>query len=198
MHVESSVESSILLASLLLKVSMFGLLRFYNITWFSTIIFNFFVITIFCSLSVGACFILLSIDLKKTIAYSSIVHMNFSFLCIIHSDFTGIFGLQLCLISHGIFSCFMFYLINFSIDSLGSRSLGIVCLNIDCFPVLILANFLIFLSNCGFPISFGFIVEFLLILSMIQLGFDILVFAYFLTSLLILVGIFNLYLKIFI
>lgn len=164
-HVEAPTVGSVLLAGILLKLGVYGFLRF-SLTlfadaslYFAPLIYLLSVIgVIYASLSA-----LRQTDLKRIIAYSSIAHMNLVTLGIFSFNVIGLEGSIIQSISHGFVSGGMFLLIGILYDRYHSRFLyyygGIVH-----FMPIYAALFLIFtLANIALPGTSSFTGEFLLL-----------------------------------
>jgi len=164
-HVEAPTVGSVLLAGILLKLGVYGFLRF-SLTlfadaslYFAPLIYLLSVVgVIYASLSA-----LRQTDLKRIIAYSSIAHMNLVTLGIFSFNIIGLEGSIIQSISHGFVSGGMFLLIGILYDRYHSRFLyyygGIVH-----FMPIYAALFLIFtLANIALPGTSSFTGEFLLL-----------------------------------
>jgi len=112
-HVEAPTVGSVLLAGILLKLGVYGLIRF-NLTLFpeASIFFSPFVYLL-CTLGVlyGSFTATRQTDLKRMIAYSSVAHMNLVTLGIFSFNVIGLEGALLQSISHGFVSSALFFLI---------------------------------------------------------------------------------------
>jgi len=164
-HVEAPTVGSVLLAGILLKLGVYGFLRF-SLTlfadaslYFAPLIYLLSVVgVIYASLTA-----LRQTDLKRIIAYSSIAHMNLVTLGIFSFNVIGLEGSIIQSISHGFVSGGMFLLIGILYDRYHSRFLyyygGIVH-----FMPIYAALFLIFtLANIALPGTSSFTGEFLLL-----------------------------------
>ena len=124
-HVEAPTVGSVILAGVLLKLSYYGLYKFFFLSSGTEAFFLlkpfislFFIIsTIYGSLSA-----ICQVDLKKIVAYSSIVHMNFAMLGLAQS-FDGISGSLFLMISHGLISSALFFSVGFLYDRFGTRNI---------------------------------------------------------------------------
>ena len=124
-HVEAPTSGSILLAGILLKLGTYGFLRFliplfpYGYYYFKPLIF------LLCIISIvyGSFATIRQIDLKKIIAYSSVVHMNFTIIGLFTDSLIGLQGGFFSMISHGIISGSLFFCIGMLYDRYHSRLL---------------------------------------------------------------------------
>jgi proton-translocating NADH-quinone oxidoreductase chain M len=164
-HVEAPTVGSVLLAGILLKLGVYGFLRF-SLTifadaslYFSPLVYLLSIIgVIYASLSA-----LRQTDLKRIIAYSSIAHMNLVTLGIFSFNVIGLEGSIIQSISHGFVSGGMFLLIGILYDRYHSRFLYYYGGIVHFMPVYA-ALFLIFtLANIALPGTSSFTGEFLLL-----------------------------------
>jgi len=124
-HVEAPTPGSVILASILLKLGTYAILRFL-IGSFSTVSYDFisFILTfslfgfIFPSLVA-----LNQIDIKKIIAYSSISHMNFSLIGFFSFSILGLAGSFLMMFGHALTSAGLFFGIGAIYDRYKTRLL---------------------------------------------------------------------------
>jgi len=169
-HVEAPTVGSVLLAGILLKLGVYGFLR-YSLTlfpfaslYFSPLIYTFSLIGI---ISASFCAIRQT-DLKRIIAYSSIAHMNLIVLGIFSFNLIALEGSILQSISHGFVSGGLFFMIGILYDRYHSRFLqyygGIVH-----FMPLYSSFFLIFtMANIALPGTSSFIGELMLLLGIFK------------------------------
>ena len=172
-HVEASTAVSVLLAAIFLKIATYGFLKilvfnfFFACQFFYSFIFYFSIISIL----LGTLLSFLQTDLKKIIALSSVIHMNYIVIGIFSLDVKAIFGSIIYMMAHGIVSTGLFFLIGIIYESTGTRDL----LNLNSLKhynsKLIIFFFLFNLANLSFPFSISFISE-LIILNNLT-GFNI-------------------------
>ncbi len=159
-HVEASTNFSIFLSGVLVKFAFFGLLKclitlqmeptFYHIYPFLTIGI------------VDAVFKLFyQIDLKKLVAYSTVVEMHWLTMCVISGQSSLMLASFCMLISHALLSTNSFLLV----DAINRRFKTRLITEISAINFLCPKLFLVSLLNCliflGFPGSIFFIAEFL-------------------------------------
>lgn len=163
-HVESPLSGSIILAAIVLKLSLYGVFRlilpilpkaFMVCTY---LVFLIGVLTIiYASLST-----LRTIDVKELIAYSSVSHAAVYFIAIFSNVLQGIQG-GICLglahgfVSSGLFICAGGILYDRSHTRLISYYRGMA----QIMPIFSILFFLLCLGNCGAPLTFNFIGEFM-------------------------------------
>ena len=163
-HVESPLGGSIILAAIVLKLSLYGILRLIlpilpkAYMEYTYIIFLIGVITIvYASLST-----LRTIDIKELIAYSSVSHAAVYLLGVFSNSIQGIegainLGLAHGLVSPGLFICAGGVLYDRSSTRVISFYRGVT----QVMPLFAILFFILCLANCGAPLSLNFVGEFL-------------------------------------
>ncbi len=162
-HVEAPTPISVILAGVLLKMGIYGILRFnYAIlpdatAWAANAMAVFGVINI-----VYAAFVCLAQkDLKKLIAYSSVSHMGFSLLGMAAMTPQGISGAVLNLFTHGIISPMLFLIVGVIYDRAHHREIekfgGLATVLPEYTAIMGLA----FFASLGLPGLAGFVSEFM-------------------------------------
>jgi NADH-quinone oxidoreductase subunit M len=167
-HVEAPTGGSIILAGVLLKLGLYGMLRVLivlfpiaNIYYIPLVVTLSFISVIFISI-----IILQQIDLKKIIAYSSIAHMNFAVIGIFSNNIYGIEGSIFTMLSHGLISSMLFFCIGVLYDRYGERNLLYYNNIAQIMPYFSLFFFFSIIANLGMPGTSSFVGEFLLLLSL--------------------------------
>ena len=163
-HVESPLSGSIILAGIVLKLSLYGILRlilpllpqaYINCTF---IIYLIGVITIiYASIST-----LRTIDVKELIAYSSVSHAAVYLMGVFSNTIQGIeggiaLGLAHGFVSSGLFICVGGVLYDRSSTRLITYYRGIA----QVMPLFSILFFILCLGNCGVPLTLNFVGEFL-------------------------------------
>jgi NADH-ubiquinone oxidoreductase chain 4 len=163
-HVESPLSGSIILAAIVLKLSLYGIFRLMLVLlpkaflYYTYIIFIIGVLTIvYASLST-----IRTIDVKELIAYSSVSHAAVYLIGAFSNAFQGIQG-AICLgLAHGFVSSGLFIsaggiLYDRSSTRLITYYRGIA----QIMPIFCTLFFILSLGNCGVPLTFNFLGEFL-------------------------------------
>lgn len=102
-------------------------------------------------------------DLKKTIAYSSIAHMNFSLLGLFSGHVLGTLGALFLALGHGIGAAGLFFGIGLLYDRYKSRIVHYYGGLASLMPLFSLCYFILVLANFGFPGTFNFVGELFLL-----------------------------------
>ena len=171
-HVEAPTVGSVLLAGILLKLGVYGFLRF-SLTLFPEASLFFSPLVYLLSL-IGIIFASLcairQTDLKRIIAYSSIAHMNLVTLGLFSFNIIGIEGAIIQSISHGFVSSAMFLLIGILYDRYHSRLLYYYGGLAHTMPIYA-AIFLFFtMANIALPGTSSFIGEFMLLIGLFKMS----------------------------
>jgi NADH-quinone oxidoreductase subunit M len=161
-HVEAPTAGSVILASVLLKMGTYGMLRFclpitpdatlmlaQPILWFSI-----------AGIIYGGFTALGQQDMKKLIAYSSVGHMGFVTLGIFVLNTRGVEGAILQMINHGITTGALFLCVGMIYERIHSRELALATGVGKYMPWFVTFFTFFALSSFGFPGTNSFIGEF--------------------------------------
>ncbi len=165
-HVEAPVPVSMFLSAILLKMGAYGLFRTgvllpLGLQWFLPLLFTLGMINIVY----GALMAWRQTDLKAMIAYSSISHMGFVLIGIAALTITGFTGAVMQMVTHGIITAALFFLIGVLYEQAHTRDVnefGGLSRQIPRFGVLMS---IALLASMGLPGLAGFISEFHVILG---------------------------------
>jgi len=164
-HVEAPTVGSVLLAGILLKLGVYGFLRF-SLTLFPEASLFFSPLVYLLSI-VGVIYASMSAirqtDLKRIIAYSSIAHMNLVTLGIFSFNIIGFEGAIIQSISHGFVSGGMFLLVGILYDRYHSRFLYYYGGLVHMMPIYSILFLVFTLANIALPGTSSFVGEFLLL-----------------------------------
>ena len=164
-HVEAPTVGSVLLAGILLKLGVYGFLRFSlglfpeASLFFSPLVYLLSVIgVIYASLSA-----IRQTDLKRIVAYSSVAHMNLVTLGIFSFNIIGLEGSIMQSISHGFVSGAMFLLVGILYDRYHSRLLYYYGGLVHMMPIYSVLLLIFTMANIALPGTSSFVGEFLLL-----------------------------------
>jgi NADH-quinone oxidoreductase subunit M len=164
-HVEAPTVGSVLLAGILLKLGVYGFIRFsltlfpYASQFYSPLIYFLSIIgIIYASLSA-----LRQTDLKRIIAYSSVAHMNLVTLGIFAFNNLGLEGAIIQSISHGFVSGGMFFLIGILYSRYHSRFLYYYGGLVHTMPIYAIIFLIFTMANIALPGTSSFTGEFMLL-----------------------------------
>jgi len=178
-HVEAPTVGSVLLAGILLKLGVYGFLRF-SLTlfpdaslFFSPLVYMLSILGIvYASLTA-----IRQTDLKRIIAYSSIAHMNLVTLGLFSFNILGIEGSILQSVSHGFVSGAMFLLVGILYDRYHSRLLYYYSGLVHMMPIYSAFLLVFTMANIALPGTSSFIGEFLLLCGIYKVNTVICVLA---------------------
>lgn len=172
-HVEAPTVGSVLLAGILLKLGVYGFLRF-SLTLFPQASLFFSPMIYFLGI-IGVLYTsftaIRQTDLKRIIAYSSIAHMNLVTIGIFSFNVLGVEGAILQSISHGFVSSAMFLLIGILYTRYHSRFLFYYGGLVHMMPLYAVFFLLFTLANIALPLTSSFISEFLLLSGIFKTSF---------------------------
>lgn len=164
---EAPTVGSVLLAGILLKLGVYGFLRFSFVLFpeaslfFAPLVYTLSILgVIYASLAA-----IRQTDMKRIVAYSSVAHMNMVTLGLFSFNVIGIEGAIIQSLSHGFVAGGMFILIGILYTRYHSRFLYYYGGIVHTMPIFS-AIFLIFtLANIALPGTSSFVGEFLLLLG---------------------------------
>lgn len=174
-HVEAPTIGSVILAALLLKLGVYGLIRFglplfpYGQEYFK----HFVAILTICSFFYTNLTAIRQVDIKKIIAYSSVVHMNLIVLGILCVSTESLDGAIYQMLAHGIVSGALFFCIGIIYDRFKSRFLWYFGGIAFILPIYSFFLFIFILANISFPLTSNFIGEMLLFAGIFKDNFII-------------------------
>lgn len=105
------------------------------------------------------------IDIKKIIAYSSVAHMNFSLFGMFSYSIVGVVGVFYLMLGHAITSGALFLGVGVLYDRYKTRLIFYYSSLVLFMPIFSLLFFIFILSNFGFPGTFNFVGEFLILVG---------------------------------
>jgi NADH-quinone oxidoreductase subunit M len=108
------------------------------------------------------------IDMKRQIAFSSISHISFSSIGIFTFTEIGVKGSIYLMLSHGLTSAALFYLIGILSDRYHTRSIIAFSGLLSSMPLFSFFFIFMSLANIGFPGTSGFLPELIVLISLIS------------------------------
>ena len=172
-HVEAPTGGSVVLAAIMLKLGVYGFIRFSlpiapDASHFLAPV----VITLSLIAVIYIGFVaLVQEDMKKLVAYSSIAHMGFVTLGFFIFSTLGMEGAIIQMISHGFVSGAMFLCIGVLYDRMHSRRISDYGGVVNVMPKFAAFAMLFAMANCGLPGTSGFVGEFMVILAAVKFNF---------------------------
>jgi len=166
-HVDAPTVGSVILAGVLLKVGLVGIIRF---LWpLFPVLTQAFAPYVMAVATIGVLYASLitlrQIDVKRIIAYSSVAHMNMALVSFFSLNYVSFWGTLYLMVSHGLIASGLFFLVGFLYNRFHVRSIYYYSGLATCMPVCAIYFFLFTLANMAFPLTSGFIGEFLLLFS---------------------------------
>jgi NADH-quinone oxidoreductase subunit M len=172
-HVEAPSAGSVMLASVMLKMGTYGLVRF-CLPMFPTAARQcapWIVVLAIIGIIYGALVAMVQPNLKKLVAYSSVSHLGFVVLGIFSFTQMGLDGAVYQMLNHGISTGALFVLVGFLYErrhSLAIADFGGVS---TAAPWLATAFVITTLASVGLPILNNFVGEFLVLQGSAQVNF---------------------------
>nr|DBA43489.1 TPA_asm: ND4 [Bombus cullumanus] len=168
-HVEASFFSSMILASIMLKLGSYGMLRLILLFKMMFLDLLFYLIMInLLGMMILSLICLFQFDMKLIIAMSSVIHMGIMILGMLMESKVGMFGSLLMMISHGLVSSGLFYLVNMIYSQTNSRVMFINKGMINFMPSISMFWFMMCIYNSGAPISLNMVSEIFLLISLVS------------------------------
>jgi NADH-quinone oxidoreductase subunit M len=166
-HGTAPTAGSIIFAGILMKIGIIGFIKII-ITIFNPTFIEFSnILIILASINIiyGAFTAMMQDDLKYLAAYASLSHIGYIFLALAMNNQIGLNSALLQTASHGIIICLLFFSVGLIFNAKGTRSIKELNSLHDNAPII--SSIFIFsaFASIGFPLTSGFIAEFLIINS---------------------------------
>jgi NADH-quinone oxidoreductase subunit M len=169
-HVQAPTAGSVILAGILLKIGVYGFLRFSvpmlpdaaaacatPLIWLSV-----------AGIVYGALVALAQTDMKRLIAYSSVSHLGYCMLGLFALNATGVQGSVLQMVNHGLSTGALFAMIGMLYERYHTRQIADLSGLAVKMPWLAFFMVLFTFSSIGVPGLNGFAGEFLILLGAFQ------------------------------
>lgn len=167
-HTEASTEGSMLLSGILTKFGAFGMLILFSMLpiaqKYSQYVAALAIISIFYSILL----LIRQKDIKRIIAYSTIVEMGIIMVGIAASNAFGTYGAVYLMLSHGLVVALIFLLAGIIKHIFGERSISVLRGTVAKAKLTTYAFLFGVLAMVGFPLTTGFIADILLFTGSFQ------------------------------
>jgi NADH:ubiquinone oxidoreductase subunit 4 (subunit M) len=169
---------SVILAALLLKLGGYGFIRFIPIFPYAYVYFMPLMYTLgVVSILYASLITIRQIDLKKIIAYSSVAHMNLGTIGIFSLNLQGLQGSIFLMVSHGVVSSALFFLVGMLYARKSSKLLPYYGGLVIKMPIFTTFFFFFSLANLAFPGTANFVGELLVLIGASESNMSIMVLA---------------------
>jgi len=169
-HVQAPTAGSVILASIMLKMGGYGLLRF-SLPMFpvaSDLLAGFMMWLGVIAIIYTSLVALMQDDMKKLIAYSSVAHMGYVTIGIFAANQQGVDGAVFQMVSHGFVAGALFLVVGVVYDRMHTREIDAYGGLTVRMPRYALIFMFFTLSNVGLPGTSGFVGEFLTLVGAFQ------------------------------
>ncbi|NLV71335.1 MAG: NADH-quinone oxidoreductase subunit M [Actinobacteria bacterium] len=169
-HTEAPTAGSVILAGVLLKMGVYGMIRF-CIGFFPEVAVKAMLpVLILSAIAVvyGAAMSLVQPDMKRLVAYSSVSHMGFVTAGLFTFNQQGIEGSVLQMVNHGILTGALFMMVGFFYDRTHTRLIRDYGGMAKPMPVAAAFFSLFVVGSLGLPGLNGFVGEFLILVGVFQ------------------------------
>lgn len=173
-HTEAPTAGSVILAGVLLKTGVYGIVRFCIPFFPQAAVSVQWVVQLLSVIAIiyGACVVIGLLvgaperaDVKRMIAYSSVSHMGFCTLGLFAFNASGTQGALLQMINHGLSTGALFLLVGILYERRHTRLLGEYGGLAAVMPVYATLFMIAVLASVGLPLLNGFVSEFLILLG---------------------------------
>ncbi len=171
-HVEAPTAGSVILAGVLLKMGVYGILRF-NLPLFSQVaLASAPYLTALATVGViyGALVCMVQPDMKKLVAYSSVSHMAMVMLGVFSLNLQGLQGGVLQMLNHGITTGALFTAVGMVYERRHTRAIVDYGGLMQVMPVFTALFLLVTFASIGLPGLNGFVGEFLILIGAFRLN----------------------------
>nr|YP_009131445.1 NADH dehydrogenase subunit 4 [Galathealinum brachiosum]AIL54805.1 NADH dehydrogenase subunit 4 [Galathealinum brachiosum] len=174
-HVEAPVAGSMILASVLLKLGSYGVIRISELYPYMNKPISFILIPLsLIGSSLISIMCIRQSDLKSLIAYSSVSHMAILLSGMLSNNSWGTLGMLILMIAHGLCSSTLFMMTNIIYSSIYTRSIYLIKGLMIMFPMFTFWWFIMNMINMSAPPSMNFLSEIMLFTSIIKISINFL------------------------
>jgi len=166
-HVEAPTFGSIILAGIILKIGIYGMIRIL-LTLLPGICeyLQLYVCTLAIISALYASILAIrQTDIKRIIAYASIAHMNIIVAGFFTLNHIGVYGAIFQSVSHGLVSTGLFIMVGYLYERYHTRSIMYFSGVTLTMPIFCTFFFLLTIANISFPLTSNFVGELLLFIS---------------------------------
>jgi NADH-quinone oxidoreductase subunit M len=178
-HVEAPTGGSVILAGVLLKMGIYGLIRFGVPIFPNAVHETAWLLGLLGVIGIvyGALVAWVQTDIKKLVAYSSVSHLGFCVLGFAAMNIQGLQGSVLQMINHGISTAALFFIVGVLYDRKHTREITSYGGVVQVMPKFACVYLIFTLSSIGLPLTNGFVGEFLILLGAFKFSWVLTVFA---------------------
>lgn len=169
-HVEAPTAGSVILAGVLLKMGIYGFLRFCLPLFPYASHEAVFLVSSLAVIGIiyGALMALVQTDIKKLVAYSSVSHLGFIILGIFAFNLQGIKGGVIQMINHGLSTGCLFLMVGMIYDRRHTREISEYGGLAQQIPIYAAFFLIVTFSSMALPGLNGFVGEFLILVGVFQ------------------------------
>jgi NADH-quinone oxidoreductase subunit M len=169
-YTNAPVQGTMLLSAIMLKMGLFGLIR-----WLLPVVPSgvqewgmVAVILSVAGIIYASCIAIIQNDFKRLVAYSSIAHVGLISAGIMTTSVNGMQGAMIQMLSHGIIVFGLFYMIELIVVRTNTRDVSELGGIRNVAPVFTTVFVVLMLGSVALPLTSGFVGEFLLISSVFK------------------------------
>nr|YP_010460997.1 NADH dehydrogenase subunit 4 [Ramisyllis kingghidorahi]UUF68150.1 NADH dehydrogenase subunit 4 [Ramisyllis kingghidorahi] len=167
-HVEAPVAGSMVLASILLKLGTYGMMRTMHM-WSNYMSINNIIFSISAWGAISTSIICIrQPDMKSLIAYSSVSHMALIIMGLATMTEWGWMGSMTMMLAHGLSSSGLFAMANMNYEAANSRSIMLSKGLMTISPIMSTSWFLLSTANMAAPPSMNLMAEIILTMSIVS------------------------------
>jgi len=171
-HVEAPTAGSVILAGVLLKLGSYGLIRFSLPLFPAATIF--YTPLVYTMAAIAVVYTSLTAvrqtDMKRIIAYASVAHMNVILIGMFALNAQGLEGAMIQQLAHGLVSSALFLCVGVLYDRHHTRMVKYYGGVAHTMPIFVTVFMIFTMANIAFPLTAGFVGEFLILVGAFQVN----------------------------